>query len=231
MNAPSNHLLETGIYTLPQAAYLVGATLSQVRVWVEGRNGKTAQAPVISNEVGRIGNTVAISFTNLMELRFVAQFNKAGVRLNNIRAIMEEVRDVLNHPHPFSTKTVFKTDGKKIVAQIIGKNGFQAVYDLRSRNYEMPIVVLQSLREDVIWDPDGDAIAWFPRKKLAPNVIIHPKFAFGKPILRKSGIPTETIAQAVKAERSQKAVANIYEIPVSQVREAVSFEKHLRMAA
>ena len=231
MNAHSNHLLETGIYTLPQAAYLVSAPLGDVRVWVEGRKGKTIRAPVISNQIGRIGNSVAISFTNLMELRFVAQFSKAGVRLNNIRSIMNEVQEVINHPHPFATKTVFKTDGKKIVADIVGKNGFQAVYDLKSRNYEMPIVVLQSLKEDVVWDPEGEAVAWFPRRAFAPNVIIRPKYAFGKPILRKSRIPTETIAQAFKAEGSQKAVADVYEIPLSQVREAISFEKHLRMAA
>jgi hypothetical protein len=42
-----------------------------------------------------------------------------------IRAIMDEVRDILKHPHPFATKTVLKTHGKKIVAEIARKNGVQ----------------------------------------------------------------------------------------------------------
>jgi uncharacterized protein (DUF433 family) len=231
MNAHNPRLLDTGIYTVPQAAYLIEAPQRDVRVWIEGRKGKSEQSPIIDNQVGRLGKTVAISFTNLMELRFVAQFSKAGVRLNTIRSIMDEVRDLLVHPHPFATKTVFKTDGRKIVAQIARKNGVHVIYDLRTKNYEMLPVVLQTLKEDIVWDPLGDAVAWYPRKKIAPHVIIHPRHAFGRPVLKPSMIPTETIALAVKAEKSSKAVADFYDVPVSQVREAVSFEEHLRTAA
>jgi uncharacterized protein (DUF433 family) len=231
MTVADKTLLDSGIYTIPQAAYLIDASQPDVRVWVEGRKGKAIQAPIIDNQVGRLGKTVAISFTNLMELRFVARFSKAGVRLNTIRSIMDDVRELLEHPHPFATKTVFKTDGEKIVAEIVRKNGFQVIYDLRSRNYEMPTIVLQSLKNDVVWDAAGDAIAWYPRRDTAPHVIIHPRHAFGRPILRRSLIPTETLARAVKAEGSKRAVAEFYDVPVKQVSEAVSFEEHLRMAA
>lgn len=222
-------LLEAGIFSIPEAAALVGADQDAMRVWVQGRKGK--QAPVIDNEIGRIGRSVAISFTNLMELRFVAEFAKAGVRLQDIRKIMDEVRDILRHPHPFATKIVFRTDGRKILAEIARKNGAQALYDLKSRNYEMHPVVLKSLREDVIWDPKGEAAGWYPRRELAPNVIILPSHAFGKPILKDSRIPTQTIADAVKAEGSAAAVAMLYDIPEKRVMEAVAFENDLRRAA
>jgi uncharacterized protein (DUF433 family) len=231
MTVEAGQLLGSGIYTIPQVALLVSARIGDVRVWVEGRQGKRAQQPVIRNQIGRIGRTVAVSFTNLMELRFVARFSGAGVRLNAIRDIMDEVKELLNHPHPFATRIVFKTDGKKVVAELLGKNGFHTIYDPRTRNYEMWAIVLQSLKEDVIFDPSGEIAAWFPRKAVAPNVILHPAYSFGRPILRRSRIPTEAIAEAFKAERSQQAVAELYDISVGQVREALNFEKHLRMAA
>lgn len=221
-------LLETGIFTIPEVAELVNAPQANVRVWVEGHTGK--QSAVIENQLGRVDGKVAVSFTNLMELRFVATFVSAGVGLREIRKIMDEVRETLAHPHPFATRTVFRTDGKKIVAEIAKKNGV-SIYDLKTKNFEMLSIVMKSLKEDVAYDPDGEAISWRPRPKIAPNVIIHPHFSFGKPVLEQSRIPTGTLAQSVKVEGSIGFVADIYEVPESQVREAVKFERELRRAA
>ncbi|WP_456707273.1 hypothetical protein [Bradyrhizobium sp. USDA 4452] len=159
--------METGIYTIPEVAELVQAPQDVVRVWVEGHTGK--QVAVIDNQLGRVAGKVAVSFTNLMELRFVATFATAGVGLREIRKIMDEVRETLEHPHPFATHTVFKTDGKKIVAEIAKRNGV-SIYDLRTRNYEMLAVVMKSLKNDVEYDPEGDAIWWRPRPKISAFV-------------------------------------------------------------
>lgn len=219
-------LLASGIYTVPDVARLVGASQAKVRTWIGGRPER--QRPVIQNQIGRLDGTTAISFTNLMEIRFVALFAASGVKLPAIRAILHEVRDMLQHPHPFATKTVFKTDGKKIIADIAQKKGVTVLYDLKTKNYEMPIVVLQSLKEGVVYDPQGDAAAWYPRPKLAPHVIINPKLAFGRPVLKDSHIPTETIAQAYQAEHSVAAVADFYDVPEKQVREAIKFQEGLK---
>lgn len=222
-------LLEIGIYTIPEVAELVDAPQADVRIWVEGRKG--LQDPVIQNQLGRVGGKTAVSFANLMELRFVARFANAGVRLNEIRKIMNEVRELIRHPHPFATNTVFKTDGRKIVAEIARKHGLNLVYDLHSKNYEMQSVILKSLKENVVFNLKGEAVEWTPRPDIAPNVIVHPRIAFGHPVLRRSRIPTETIAKAVKVEGSAGFVANIFDISERHVREAVKFEEHLAKAA
>jgi uncharacterized protein (DUF433 family) len=219
----------TGIFTVADAAALVKASERQVRGWVTGYPGRVG--PLIENELGWIENRLAFSFRNLMELRFAATFVKAGVKLNRIRKIMVEVRKSLRHPHPFATNIVFKTDGKKIVGEIARQNGVTVAYDLETRNYELHPVILASLADDVEYDPKGDAVAWRPRSDLTPNVIVDPRISFGRPSMRLSGIPTRTLAKAAKAEKSVGAVAAWYEIPVSQVREAVKFESQLRRAA
>jgi uncharacterized protein (DUF433 family) len=165
-----------------------------------------------------------------MELRFVATFTAANVGLREIRKIMDEVKDTLEHPHPFATRTVFKTDGKKIVAEIAKRNGV-SIYDLRSKNYEFLAVVMASLKDDVTYDPHGDAISWRPRPRIAPNVIIHPHLSFGQPVLRESRIPTNTLAKSVEVEGSAKFVSEIFDISERQVREAVKFEHELRKVA
>lgn len=222
-------LLEAGIYTIPQVAELVNAPQANVRVWIEGHTGK--QDPVIDNQLGRVGGKTAISFANLMELRFIAKFVAAGVGLREIRKIMQEASKTLQHPHPFATRTVFKTDGRKIIAEIARRNGLDLIYDLRSKNYETPSVVMRTFREDVIFDPNGEAMAWKPRPDIAPNVIVHPRISFGRPILDQSRIPTATIATAVTVEGNARFVADVFEVPERHVRQAVRFEKELRKAA
>lgn len=231
MNALNDQpdLMRTGIFTVPEIAKLVEASPAVVRIWIAGRKGR--QVPLIENDLGLVGGKVAVSFTNLMELRFVATFHNAGVRLNEIRAIMDEARRFLNHPHPTATRIVFRTDGRKIMAEIGRKHGVEFLYDLRTRNLEMPTVVMPSLMDDVIFDENENMIAWYPRREIAPNIIIHPAFSFGKPTLEKSHIPAETLADAVKAEGSARVVAHLFEVPEKQVREAVRFYENLRKAA
>lgn len=223
------NLLETGIFTVPEVAELVRAPQSMVRIWIDGHKGK--QEPVIENELGRVDGKLAISFTNLMEIQFVAFFARAGVPLREIRMIMHDVKTMLAHPHPFATKAVFLTDKRKIVAKIARENGVDAIFDLKTKNYEMKDVVLPSLQMDLVYDPEGRARIWYPRRALSPNVIINPRRSFGRPILRESSIPTNAIANAVAVEKSVKVVSLMFEIPERQVREAVAFESALRKAA
>ena len=208
------NLLTTGIYTVSEAAYLVGVSKQRVRGWVSGYPRRSIP-PVIENEVGAEEEEADWKSGSS------PLFEKAGLKLPVIRGIMHEARDLLDHPHPFATKIVFGTDGRKIVAQIALKRGVKLIYDLRSKNYEMRLIVLDSLKDDVWYDPDGVARFWYPRRSIAPNVIVHPRFSFGRPILRDSRVPTSTLADAVKAEGSARSVASWYEVPEDQVREAV----------
>jgi uncharacterized protein (DUF433 family) len=219
------NLIEAGIYSVPDAAALIGATERRVRGWVAGY--KKSEGPLIDNELGWLDGRLAFSFTNLMEIRFIAFFVEAGVRLPHIRAIMNEAKEVTRNPHPFATNVVFKTDGRKILAQIAKRNGIADLYDLKSHNYEMEPVVFKSLKTGVEYDPSGEIRLWRPRPQTAPHVIVHPKFAFGQPVLRESRIPTGTLRDAVDAEGSAAAVADQFDLPVKQVLEAVRFDRQL----
>lgn len=218
-------LLEVGVFTVPEAARLIAVSPQQVRAWVTGPN------PVLDNQVGRMHGQWALGFANLLELRFVATFRRAGVRQAEIRAIMAEMREILRRPHPFATDLVFKTDGKRILAEFGQTQGLPQLFDLKSRNYEMFVVVYDSLRRDVVFDPDGDAVAWHPRPDIAPNVVVDPRQSFGDPTLDGHGITTRAIADAMRAEGDLAVVSALYDVAGLQVQEALVFEAALDAAA
>jgi uncharacterized protein (DUF433 family) len=231
---PDPDLLSTGIYTVSEAAALLGVTKRRIRGWVAGYEG-TKRSPLIDNELGsfgRVNGRIAFSFANLMEMKFITFFEDAGLKPSYVRSIFVEMRRLLHTMQPFATKSVFRTDGMKIMEDGASASG-KILYDLKTHNYEMRTVVIGTLMEDVIYDAAGNARSWYPRQYIAPNVIIHPRFAFGRPVLRDSAIPTRTIADAVKAERkfAIRSVATWYDVPEKQVREAVRFEDELRKAA
>jgi len=223
------NLLESGIFTVSEGARLLEIPSQKVRGWIAGYP-RTEAAPILENELGWADGRLAFSFTNLMEIRFLAFFSNQGVSVRSIRTMAEEAKKVLRHPHPFATNTVFKTDGKKIYAATVEQTGDEKLYNLYNRNYELRPIVLQSLIDGVVYDPKGAARAWYPRPKIAPNVVIQPKHSFGKPVLKDSGIPTETLAAAARHD-PPNVVAQWYEVPEARVREAIKFEQELKRAA
>lgn len=223
-------MLRTGIYTVADAAALLSVSNYKIRAWIDGWPG-TQKAPIIANDLGWIEDKLAFSFANLMELRFISFFVEAGVSLSEIRSIMNEVREQINVPRPFSTNLVFKTDGRRIVAETMRRNGSHTLLDLRSRNYEMLEITYRSLKDNVVYDADGVARAWFPRPSTFPNVVLHPSLSFGRPVLKQNGIPTGAIARTASAEGSTKIAAELFGITLKLAQQAVDFEAQLRKAA
>lgn len=222
-------LLESGIYSVTDARYLIGLRDMRVRRWIDG-DRRTNAGAILQNELGWFGGKLAFSFVNLMEMRFLAFFADAGVNIRSIRIMAEEAKSVLKHPHPFATSTVFKTDGKKIYAETHRQTGDDQLYNLYDRNFELKPIIAQSLKAGVVYDPSGLVRAWYPRKDTAPNVIVQPKHAFGRPVLRDSGIPTKTLADAAEVD-SVATVARWFDVPKNRVEEAIRFEKELKRAA
>ena len=57
--------------------------------------------------------------------------------------------------------------------------------------------------------------------------MLDPRQRFGSPIVAEHGVPTATLALAVRAEGSETATARYYEVPVKAVRRAIEFEHGL----
>lgn len=227
MNAP---LLDRGLYTVGDAARLLRISPQRVRGWIAGYP-RTKSGPILNNDVGWLKDSLAFSFANLMEIRFIEHFAALEVRVATIREMAREAEKVLNHPHPFATKTVFQTDGRAIFAETAQVTGDKKLYDLRAKNWAMLDVIEQSLHREVQYDPSGDAAQWLPRPEM-PNIVIHPRVAFGHPTLKNAGVPTRTLFEAFQAEGDDAdSVAKWFDITPACVREAVQFEINLAMAA
>ena len=220
--------LATGIYSISQAAMLLDIHPARLRGWVCGHHGAKGR-PLIRAELPRVDHRIALSFVNLIEAKFIATFASKGLSVLSMRYMAEEAERFLAHPHPFATDWIFKTDGKRIYVEAIERANDPCLYDLKGHNFAMHQVLEREFVDGVEFNAGGLANAWFPRKRIAPNVLVTPKISFGAPALADSGVPTETLVSASVAEGGDlETVARWFDVPPEQVLEAVEFENNLK---
>ncbi len=226
----SVQLLTAGIYSIAEAARLVNIHPARLRAWICGHSDGSMR-PLIKRDLPIIDHQIALSFVNLIEARFIAAFARYGISIQSIRVMAEEAERYFGEPHPFAKSAMFKTDGQKIYLASGKRTKDPKMYDLKTRNYAMPQVLSEGLKNDVEFAVGGLANVWYPRKAVAPSVTVSARVAFGKPVLKASGVPTIAITDALAAEDNDFGnVARWFGLTVDQVKQAQRFEVSIKGA-
>ena len=232
MASPTDQdILGVGIYSLHEASRLVGVPSGSIRRWLQGyhyeyRGRRVEQPPVIPQRVALQGiDAVVVTFHDLLEVRFVHEFRKAGVSWKVIRNAAQRARDLLRTDHPFTAER-FATDGRAIFAELTAE-GYRekALLDLVKDQYVFRHVMLPSFRAQIDLTRTG-AERWWPRGRNR-GIVLDPTRQFGRPIVAEAGIPTTVLSSAMRVMRSAPQVAHWFDVPVGAVRQALAFEKQL----
>lgn len=215
-----------GLYSLSDAERLTKVPVQRIRRWMEGYwyihgDKRRYSRPIVQSDIGRDAGELALTFADLMEIRFLNAFREKGVSWHSIRIAAERVGRLIQSTHPFSTK-VFKTDGRTILAEIADADG-ERLLDLVRNQWEIHKFVSRFLFAGIRFNESNEPRLWQPETGL--HVVLDPMRSFGAPIARESGVPTRILAAAAKAERSQQAAARMYDVGLRAVRDAVQFER------
>lgn len=229
----------TGIYTLPEAACLIGVAPQKLNRWLFGYH-----YPKKSGEAGERAYSMplwmpqldseafaapVIGFHDLLESRFVAAFAAHGVPLVVIRRCMETARALYSLDFPF-TSGRFKTDGKTIFAEAVERSIKEdALLDLKTKQFAFKDIIHRSLYDGIEYAGDL-AAKWYPQGKRSP-VVLNPSRQFGSPIVESTGTPTKILYDAYVAEGQSPAAiqraARSYDVPVKAMESAIRFEEDL----
>jgi uncharacterized protein (DUF433 family) len=223
--------LNTGLYTVPEAARLTRISTGKIRRWIKGysfRSGKSVRHSdaVWQGEIKPLDNKISLSFRDLLELRFVDAFIRAGVSWRTMRRAHTKAQSELQTTHPFCSNRIF-TDGRSILLRQGEEDSDQTLIDLATDQAEFSRIV-ERFRKELEFS--GNDIIWWPLGKQR-QIVLDPRRNFGQPTVTKSGVPAATLARSVKANSSQEIVAKWYEVHPDEVRDAVEFEESLAKAA
>lgn len=224
-----DRLIGLGIYSIPEAARLTKVPNNTIYRWIRGykytsdENVKQMD-PLWTRDIPEIDGENAVSFYDLLEIRFINAFRIAGVSWKFIREAALKAQEVFDTTHPFITQK-FRTDGKHIFSSFI-ENNSNLTLDLNNANYAMEKIIEPSLYKGIEFESNQVA-RWYPYKN--KKIVIDPERAFGRPILNESGIATDILYAAFKAEKNEKRVAEWYNIDIASVKSAIEYEKGLQL--
>lgn len=227
-----SNLLGSGLYPLTQAARLVGVEARSVRRWLKGyswtyNDGRASSGPLWPLQYAddeELGGEQVLGFNDLLELRAVAKFIERGVPLKVIRATIEQATKQFG-PYPLQAQR-FMTDGRRFFHEAVELSGEKKLVDFQGRQIVFDAVIRPSLFSGVDY-ASGRAQRWYPMQG-RKIVVLDPRKQFGEPIIAEAGVPTDTIASAVKAEGGdRKRVATLYQVTLAAVDAAVKFESQL----
>ncbi len=211
-------LFGIGLYSAPEASRLTGVSVSNIRRWLWGRvsrtNGRPRRTPPLWDpQPPSVDGARALSFSDLVELRFVLALRRHGFGMSTIRKLHDHAAAAFGQSRPFSTLR-FKNEGERLSAELGCR--------------EVRPGILARLYEDLDFSQEGAAVRWWPLGR-EHEVVVDPRRNFGHPVVREKGVSTQILADAYETEGSIPKVARWYDVREDAVRDAVAF--HHRTAA
>ena len=229
MTGNSPNFLNTGIYSVPDAARLTRVSTWRIRRWLRGYRFRTKKKeyhspPLWHGQLEPIDRSLALGFLDLIEIRFVDAFLKAGVSWIMLRKAHERGAELFKNPHPFCTNR-FVTDGRDIFVELHRRTGESSLLEIVNSQHVFAQIMRPFLKE--LEFTEGDVLVrWRPTttKRL---VVLDPTRNFGRPIVIQHGVPTEVLAGATNACGSIQEVSRWSEVPEDEIEDAVEFEQKL----
>lgn len=223
-------LIGAGVYALPEAERMTGIPRKRIRRWLEGYHFTSSgrrhfMGPAVRSTLHRDVGELALTFSDLLEIRFLDAFLQHGLKWKDIRVAAERARDYLGRPHPFSSR-LFKTDGRAILLEILRPGDDARLLNLVTDQWEFDRVVSPMLYAGIEFGDFDEPRRWWPMGRKRP-VVIDPERSFGAPIVADEGVPTAILARSFVAEGTQRMVAAIYDVSIRSVRAAIAYENSL----
>jgi uncharacterized protein (DUF433 family) len=210
--AEPEDMLQIGVYTRQQAAYLSRVRAQTVNRWFEDE-AAALELRMPENDDG------LVSFVDLIQLMAVREIRlKRRLSLQKIRTAVDKAKSFDVH-FPFAREAtrVFLL-GDDVVLKLPNGDLIQATGKTK-KNYLMEPVVLPYLT-DLTFDKEGLPYEYRP----LPRILLTPAREWGAPVVETCNYTVQTLVAAVQAEGSIEAAADMCGVNPEDVRSALKYE-------
>jgi len=213
-------LLDRAIYSYGDVDRLVGLHAGTARRWLEGyeRQGRFYDPVLRPEPTG--GDEV--TWGEMVEARLLAEFRDLRIPVQRMRPAIVRLREQFGRYPLAYARPFLDVEGRElvqVVQQEVGLDrGLQLVV-VRDGQYVLTDPA-QRFRSAVEYVED---VAGLLRPDLrTPDVVMDPQRAFGQPAVRN--VRTEALAEDYRAGTSREDLADLYDLSLAQVDEAIRFE-------
>ena len=214
-NLKASPQLGTGIYSIPDIAFLLRLPKSKVRRWLSDYWDSRLGQKYENQYSWGSGREKATNFHTLIEFYVFFQLRELGLGPKAIFTAHEQISKQLHTPFPFASAQIL-TDGKKILYEIEGGTTINA-------DRSMQIVLTDLIRnfcKKIEFSDNQLAERYFPLGK-ERNVVVDPHHQFGQPTIAQTNVLAESISDLHEAGESIPFIARLYQLPITDVEAAI----------
>ena len=219
--------LERPLYSCTEAARLLQIHPETLRRWLEGSTRAGVEYPPVLREEPT-GSDV-VSWAEFVEAGFLRGYRERRVPLQKMRPFIDKARTQFEVAYPLAAIKPM-IDNRKLVYTLQKESGLDPrlyLVDAEDEQIRWAEPVLEFL-DKVEFDPMGVVSRFFPMGTEVP-VVIDPEVSFGVPQIR--GIRTELVAESVAAGEPFDVAARSWDLDLSEVEAALSWERSIAAAA
>lgn len=227
MSTPTNmstkiDLLERPTYGMTQVDRLLLLHSGTARRWIDGytRAGR-AYPPVI--RLTPTGDDL-VTWGEFVETRFLAEYRRKDIPMHHLRPTIEALRERFQTKYPLAHAQPFlQVWGRELVYEAQEEVGLERqLYLVVLRNKQLVLADPAAHFIDSIDFGAGEVAERVRPMAEVQEVVVDPLRQFGAPVVRN--VPTEVIAEQVRAGDSPTSIAQLYELAEQEVNAAVRYE-------
>jgi uncharacterized protein (DUF433 family) len=226
------------LYTVAQAARLVGMPPSTLTSWARGYTHRftdratVAKGPVITALDPPFSGAPSIPFVGLVEAMVVQAFRRTDLPLQRIRRALDVLAAEGELEHALATRKLY-TDGAEVLydyARDAG-DGQLRLLTVVSSGQRVFHEVVASYLQRIHFDDDPWATEVIVPVTEHEILRIRPEVASGDPLFMSGGAPLSAVMSRYRAGESAESLADDYGVPVDDIREAVDAIRATPIAA
>ena len=223
---------ETPLYTVAEAARIVGVPAQTLTSWAQGYlrrfDGRPTVTgkPIISYFAPDRLNEPSIPFVGLAEALVLAAMRRSGVAMQRIRPALAELQRDIGLDHALASRKLY-TDGAELLfdygdSRRESSEGRLALNLVVVRNGQTVFVeVIAAYLKRIEYGDDGyAALIRVPAYEHA-KVVADPTRAFGAPIFERGGARIEDVLHRFWAGDSLEELAAEYRVPADQLEDVL----------
>jgi uncharacterized protein (DUF433 family) len=226
-------ILDAPAYRIQEAADYLRLPAATLRAWAIGRNypvsdGMRRFQPIIEISDPEKGY---LSFTNLVEAHVLSAIRRQhNISFHRVRDAVHFLRGKFGSNRPLIDQQ-FVTDGIDLFVEKLG-----GLVNVSRRGQGAMREILELHLRRIERNPMGVPIRLFPFTRSKPElqitgtVVIDPAVSYGRPIIRRLGVPTAMIAERYKAGECVDDLVADYGAERDEIEEAIRCELQVRAA-
>jgi uncharacterized protein (DUF433 family) len=226
------------LYTVTGAARLIGMPSSTLANWTRGYEHRfpnrptVVKGPVITALDPPFVGGPSIPFIGLVEAMVVQAFRRTDLSLQRIRQALAVLGDQGELHHALASRKLY-TDGAEILydyARDVDDGQLQLLTVVRSGQQVFHDIV-EAYLERIHFDHDPWATEIVVPVTERQILRIRPDVASGDALFMRSGAPLSAVTSRFRAGEAIESIADDYEIPVEDIREALGAIESTPLAA